>query len=206
MLTTLGHGEVLRFQHDGFEFNDGTRPAHDYSVDARLLRYTSEARILYIDRDPRDVIVSLYYQVTGRFRDFFDYRGDISRFIRDEYFGASVLARFRSMWKVILQERPYLHIRYEDLHHDTARVLADVLAYLDIESDAIAIAKAVDLGRLDNMKEVEQSGAFSEPWLKPRNGFPKVRRGAVGGYQEELSLEDIAYLNSVFLVDDRAVS
>ena len=48
------------------------------------------------------------------------------------------------------------------------------------------------------MQQVERSGAFPEPWLRPRNGAPKVRRGRVGGYLEVLSDCDIAYLEAIF--------
>src|SRR5262245_27338651 len=88
MLTVLGHEGAVAFQHDGFEFNDGALPAHDFSLERRLAQYGVGDKIIYMDRDPRDVIVSLYYQVTGRFRDFFGYQGDVSAFIRDPYFGA----------------------------------------------------------------------------------------------------------------------
>ncbi len=198
MLTVLGHANAIQFHHDGFEFNDGARPSHDLSLENCLKRHGTDARIVYLDRDPRDVMVSLYHQVTGRFRDFFDYQGDVSTFIRDEYFGAHVLARFREMWADALTQRPYLHVRYEELHEDTAAALASVLDYFALASDPAKIAEAVELGQIDHMRRVELSGAFSEPWLQPRNGHTKVRRGEVGAYRDELSSTDIAYLNAAF--------
>ena len=47
------------------------------------------------------------------------------------------------------------------------------------------------------MKEIEQVGTFPEPWLRPRNGFPKMRVGASGRYRE-LPANDVVYLNEVF--------
>jgi hypothetical protein len=202
MLTTLGHANSIQFHHDGFEFNDGARPPHDLSLENCLGRHSADARIVYLDRDPRDVMVSLYHQVTGRFRDFFGYEGDISTFIRDDYFGAHVLARFRQLWADVLARRPYLRVSYENLHEDTAASLAMVLSHLGLDADPSQIAEAVELGRIDQMRRVELSGSFAEPWLRPRNGHPKVRRGEVGTYRDELSAADITYLNEVFVIDD----
>ena len=76
------------FHHDGFEFNDGAKPPHDFNQANRLSTYAKIDRLVYLERDPRDVMVSLYFQVTKRFKDFFRYEEDISTFIRDDYFGA----------------------------------------------------------------------------------------------------------------------
>jgi hypothetical protein len=198
MLNVLGHDAAMHFHHDGFEFSDAARPPHDFDLARRLARYSADAKLVYLDRDPRDVMVSLYHQVTGRFGDVFDYRGDISDFIRDDYFGACVLARFRDLWSSILARRPYLHVRYDDLHDDPAAVVRRVLRYQAWPADDERIAKAVEAGRLPNMRRVEQSGEFPEPWLRPRNGFPKVRRGEIGAFHHELSGPDIEHLNAVF--------
>jgi hypothetical protein len=63
----------LKFHHDGFEFNNGELPTHDFSVDKRLKKYSSDSKVVFVRRGPKDVIVSLYHQVTGRFKDFFNY-------------------------------------------------------------------------------------------------------------------------------------
>lgn len=202
MLNLVGHDSSVAFHHDTFEFNDGTLPIHDFDIGKRLERYRPDDLIVYLDRDPRDVIVSLYHQVTGRFRDFFDYRGDISAFVRDDYFGAGVLAKFRSAWKTILSERPYLHISYEQLHQDPHATLKAVLSYFDLACDEQCIAEAVSRGQRESMRQVELSGTFSEPWLRPRNGAPKVRRGEIGAFRDELSDADIAYVNAVFGMRD----
>ena len=99
-LRTLDH-----FHHDGFEFSDGSKPPHSFDVSGRLERYGEGDKVAYLERDPRDVMVSLYRQITGRFGDVFEYEGGLSEFIRDDYFGALNLKRFRDMWHVIVQRR-----------------------------------------------------------------------------------------------------
>jgi hypothetical protein len=114
VLHHLGFAESIRFHHDGFEFNDGSRPPHDFDLERRRALYASPSRVVYLRRDPRDVMASLFYQVTGRFRDFFRYEGSPSQFIRDDYFGAQTLARFRDVWGRLSEQSNILVIDYED--------------------------------------------------------------------------------------------
>ncbi len=197
-LGVLGHGHEIAFHHDGFEFNDGSLPAHNFDIGARRLRYAPPCKPVYLARDPRDIIVSLYHQVTGRFRDFFNYQGDLSAFIRHDYFGAHNLQRFQQMWEQLCHEELALKITYEECHADFEAVLRRVLDFYGFDYTAQAASEAARISSFDNMQQVEQSGAFPEPWLRPRNGAPKVRMGKIGGYLEVLSDSDIAYLDSIF--------
>lgn len=197
-LTALGHGQDIAFHHDGFEFNDGSLPAHNFDPQLRRIQYGAPCYVVYLARDPRDIMVSLYHQVTGRFRDFFDYRGTISDFIRDDYFGAHNLRRFQDMWNGLCEEGLALRVSYEDCHDDFAAVLASICDHYGFVHSPAEITTAVEFARFDNMQRIEQSGEFHEPWLRPRNGSPKVRQGKVGGHLRELSPPDIAWLDSMF--------
>jgi hypothetical protein len=198
ILAQLGLDERIIFHHDRFEFNDGTRPPHDFDLQGRLRSYAEADRLVYLERDPRDVMISLYHQVTGRFRDFFSYEGTLSDFLRDDYFGAANLQRFRLMWGELVPRLGFLSISYEQCHRDTEGTIRTLLDYYDLKVDADRLAEAVSQSRFDEMKQVEQSGAFDQPWLRPRNGAPKVRRGVVGGFRETLGPDDVAYLDATF--------
>ena len=197
-LTRLGVADAILFHHDGFEYNNGAKPPLDFDYAGRLARYDGSKRVVYLQRDPRDVMVSLYHQVTGRFQDFFHYRGSISAFIRDPYFGAENLQKFRAQWSALCAAGRALGISYEACHADLPQVLAAVVAHYGFKFDRAALAAAAEASRFDAMKAVEESGKFREPWLRPRNGALKVRRGRTGGYVDELSPADIAFLNAIF--------
>jgi hypothetical protein len=194
----LGLDGQVRFHHDGFEFNDGTKPPHDFSVQKRLQRLAPEDRIVLLKRDPRDVLVSLFHQVTGRFRDFFQFSGTISDFIRDPYFGAKELAGFFAMWEAICVKREVLVVHYEECAVDAPAVFAKIGRYFQFDLAPEQWSVAAEASSFENMKRVEESGEFTKAWLRKRHGFGKVRRGKVGGFADSLSADDVAYVNAVF--------
>ncbi|MGQ7794589.1 sulfotransferase domain-containing protein [Faunimonas sp. B44] len=194
----LGVADQINFHHDGFEYNNGSKPPLDFDFAARRARYGDGRAIVYLSREPRDVMVSLYHQVTGRFADFFGYAGSISEFIRDPYFGAANLAAFQAQWSMLCAEGIALPITYEACHADFRAVLGRVLAHYGFALPPSALDKAVEAASFANMRVLEASGRFSEPWLRRRNGAPKVRKGQVGSFAVALPAEDLAYLDEVF--------
>lgn len=198
VLFQLGYEERIQFHHDGFEFNDGNRPPHDFDLTRRRALYASAGPVIFLVRDPRAVMVSLYHQVTGRFRDLFRYEGDLSDFLRDPYFGAEVLARFRSMWAELAHMPNIRVISYEDCHAGMSSVIETILQHFGLPIDREAIANAVANSTVEQMRAKEEADAFPEPWLRKRNGHGKVRVGSALGYRAELSPADITYLDTVF--------
>ncbi|MCF1496256.1 hypothetical protein GOZ83_28640 [Agrobacterium vitis] len=194
-LHLAGHG-TIEFTHDGFEYNDGAKPALSFDYNARLTYYRDVDRIVYIERNTHDTIVSLFYQITGRFRDFFEFQGTISDFLRDPYFGVTNLIHYQLMWRELSGVLPVLLIRYEDMAQDYTAVLQKVSSHFELELSPLDCAQITSQTTFEAMKQVEQSGIFHQPWLQPRMGANKVREGRVGGYVEALSPEDIAYVDS----------
>ena len=198
ILRQLGIDNLVVFHHDGFEFNDGKRPPHDFDLVRRKQTYACIDKVIHLSRHPYDTLVSLYHQVTGRFDDFFNYRGDLPAFIRDPYFGAEPLARFQSMWRTLGREPNVLVITYEGLHADLRGEVGRVLDFLELRPSPEAVASAVAGASFDQMRAVEIAGGFSDDWLRLRNDAPKVREGRMGSYRGLLSEGDLAFLDRVF--------
>lgn len=201
ILTLLESENRFCFHHDSFEFNDGNLPKHNFDINARIQKYSS-SKVIYLERDPRDVMVSLYFQITGRFNDFFNYKGSMSEFIRDDYFGAKNLCRFREIWSNLTKEYNFLKITYEDAHEDMQTVINNILNYSNMQRKKEYIVKAIENANFPKMKKVEDNNLFDKPWLRKRQGCNKVREGKVGGFREYLENEDIVYLNSIFNIED----
>jgi hypothetical protein len=188
----------IHFHHDGCEFSDPSRSLC-LNFDARLACYSNGGRIVYMRRDPRDIMVSLYFQVTGRMRDVFHFEGDISTFIRDEYFGAANLLEFDRQWRDLCQRRLALGVTYEECHENLLGVMRRVLTWYELDVTDEELRVACQDSTFQKMRAVELKGEFGQPWLRPRNGMTKTRRGIVGGYADTLPAADIAFLDRLLV-------
>jgi hypothetical protein len=156
-------------------------------------------KVALLVRDPRDVVVSSYFQATKRMRA---HAGSIQEFIRDECFGIRTIVTMYGIWQENRHvPRDFLLLRYEEMHRDPAGCLRSLLEFMGLEHpDEAAVAAAVRYGAFENMRSLERSGTFPRK-LSP--GDPgdeesyKVRKGKVGGYVDYLSPDDIAYVDRV---------
>jgi hypothetical protein len=184
-----------KFVHDGAGGVAGIR-WHDQETDKSRF---ADKKVALLVRDPRDVVVSSYFQAAKRMHA---YAGSIHEFIRDECFGIRTIVAMYGAWEKS-QHVPgdFLLLRYEDLHRDPAVCLRSLLGFMELEQpNEAAIAAAVRYGGFENMRRLEISGHFEH---KLRPGDPedpesyKVRKGVVGGYADYLSPEDIRYVECV---------
>ncbi len=183
-----------------------------YPIDWRKLKFTSiysrsekvkighlfnKKRMVFLVRDPRDVVVSLYFELTKR-HSF--YNGSLEQFIREKY-ALKKIVNYMNLWYIEMQRRPqhFMLLRYEDMQKDTARELRRVVDFFGLKnvSDDI-IMNAVEFGSIGNMRKLETQDAFTDSRLRPLNKNDtesyKVRKGKVGGYKDYLGEEDIHYM------------
>lgn len=198
VLHLLGLQERIHFHHDGCEFSDPTRPPLALDWPARLASRGNGGRVVYLRREPRDVMVSLFFQIKGRMSDVFDFEGDVSAFIRDEYFGAANLYEFDRQWRQLCERGLALCVTYESCHQNLEGVMREILAWYQLDVTDAALRAACAAASFDRMRAVELSGDFAEPWLRPRNGAVKTRRGVTCGYSDYLSVTDSAFLDRIF--------
>ncbi|MGI0081666.1 MAG: sulfotransferase domain-containing protein [Nitrososphaerales archaeon] len=189
-----------------------------YLFPNRVLRRISRPRILkshecfdpkylktiYIVRDPRDVIVSLYYYLLKR------------GFCRENNSPNDIVARFLSegynnrrwgtwrehvlSWTTVRNgSEGFLLIRYEDLVADTSRELSKVARFLNIDASPSRLARAVELSSADRMRDLEQKE--SDQWQETkgtRRDIPFVRRAASGGWRHVLSQDTVAAIEEAW--------
>ncbi|PIN73364.1 hypothetical protein COV20_03990 [Candidatus Woesearchaeota archaeon CG10_big_fil_rev_8_21_14_0_10_45_16] len=155
-------------------------------------------KTIFLVRDPRDVVVSLFFHLTKR-NKFYN-SSDISRFLQ-ERFSLSKIINYMNLWHREMQRRPdqFLLVKYEDLQKDTAGQLKRVTDFLGIDASPDVIMEAVHFGSVDNMRKMERSDSFIDYRLRAKNKNDvesyKVRKAKVGGYNDYLSPADISYLN-----------
>ncbi len=165
--------------------------------------------ILLVARDPRDVMVSLFFHLKKRAGTF---EGDLPALLRHPVFGVRRMVAIMNRWLEEWTPATRLHLlRYEDARRDPARAFSAALRFLlpTVALDAPALERAVEIASFENMRRLEAGteGAkgtelvtdLNKEALRPKNADDpdsyKVRRGKVGGYTDYLGAPDIAYLN-----------
>jgi Sulfotransferase domain len=156
-----------------------------------------DRKVIYLTRDPRDVVVSMFFQRTRRDTN---YTGTLREFIFAREGGIDTMIRFYNVWADSFPKiKNLLVIRYEDMKADPERTLTGLLQFLGHAPDREIVHNAVEAASFDRMKNMERDNAFDRSWLKAGNvndeeSF-KVRRGKIGGYADYLDKEDIEKLN-----------
>src|SRR5579863_4990973 len=116
-------------------------------------------RVVYIVRDPRDVILSYYsFQLKKRFiEDGYPMDRYVSRFIAGELDTYASWGDHVATWLVSRHSSPdFLLLRYEDILAVPQRQLARIASFLGIESDPARLDRAVALSSADRMRGLEK--------------------------------------------------
>ncbi|MEX0910008.1 MAG: sulfotransferase domain-containing protein [Candidatus Paceibacterota bacterium] len=160
--------------------------------------------ILFLVRDPRDVVVSHYFSAKKRgkseqLRERMKHM-ELSEFIRDPEFGIEKIISYNNAWlKHKDSFRKFEIVRYEDMKHDPEEAFKNVLHFLGIESiDENIFREALSYSSFDNMKKIEKNAALGVIMRPGEAGDPesfKVRKGKIGGFREYLNRKDIEYVS-----------
>lgn len=160
-----------------------------------------EKKVILLYRDPRDVVVSLYFQETKRAKKRVD--TDIHTFIRHPRFGIARIVHVLNIWRERLRDHPECAwLCYEKMRRDTIPEMLSILTFLGVDPVNDEMVKdTVEFAAFENMKKMEASGAFESGMLRPGDQADpqsfKVREGKVGGYRRHFSDEDIEYLDRI---------
>jgi len=163
-------------------------------------------RILLLARDPRDVMVSLFFQLSKRTHR---YGGELAAMIRDRKVGFARIVDVMNGWmKEWAGRENFKLVRYEDCRRSPEETFRQVLRFIGGSAiDEAALAHAVNFSSFENMKQLETSGKAKNKRLRPGNQDDpesyKVRRGRVGGFKEYLKAEDLQYVENAMKTLDR---
>ena len=185
-------GPLIQFTHGGVNKPPIVQAKHS---EIRYQKYTRK-NVIFLVRDPRDVLVSYYFQRTRRRNESYD----LGYFVRHQWWGIDRVVAFMKGW---YEHRhvpsDFLLVRYEDLYRDTAAELRRILTFLNLEdvSDEI-VRTSVDYASFDNMLKMSLNELSEEPGFAPADPQDpesfKMRRGEIGGYKRYLSAADVEYV------------
>lgn len=156
-------------------------------------------KVIYIVRDPRDVLLSQYHFAIKRrlIPDDFPIKEYLPRFLgKDQDHNYGNWRDNVASWFYLRRNNPdFLLIRYEDLLSDGKQQLARIADFLGLPQDAHRIESALQRSSAERMRELEKKQALSWSSTKEtRQDLPFVRAAAAGGWKQELPADCVAAL------------
>lgn len=191
----------LTVSHDG---HPHLRTAEEIERDKSAYKGT---RVVLLARDPRDVMVSWFFEQTKRRylpgSESIVIDGDIDAFVLQARGGLPALISYYNSWAAARSvPDDFLLIRYEDFQTDTVAALRQVLTFIganDVPEEILS--GAVEYASFDNMRRMEKEDSLGTIAFKPADAGDeesyKTRAGKVGGYQSYLRADTIERMNAM---------
>jgi hypothetical protein len=159
-------------------------------------------KVLYIVRDPRDVVVSYYHFHRKKkvIEDGYPMDVYVSRFIAgdlDEY--GSWKDNVVSWLATREGTRNFLLLRYEDLLENPSRELSKIAAFLGLSRTCAEVTRAVALSSAEEMRKLE--ARQGDVWVNTKNtrmDIPFVRSATSGRWKSSLPPELATEIESVW--------
>ncbi len=150
-------------------------------------------QVIYIVRDPRDVVVSQYHFQRKRklIADGFPLDDFVEKFLSGETCFYGSWGEHVGSWLATRHgQQGFLLLRYEDMVADTARELSKVASFLGLSATPEVIGEAVQRSSADAMRQLEKSQAQLFTSTKDtRQDIPFVRAAKAGGWRSALPQE-----------------
>lgn len=160
-------------------------------------------KVLYIVRDPRDVVLSEYHFDIKRraIADDYPLQQFVSRFVRGELNHTyGTWGENTASWFFTRRHDPrFLLVRYEALQSQPMEELGRIADFLGVSADRKRLAFAIEQSSADRMRELEKKQAHL--WSSTRDtrqDKPFVRSARAGGWKAELPEASIAEIESAW--------
>jgi hypothetical protein len=157
-------------------------------------------RVIYVVRDPRDVVLSQYHYQRKRrvLEDDYPLEKFVSRFLAGDVCPYGSWGENVSSWLAARSGDPnFLCIRYEDLKHDTETLVARLARHLGIPSELAVVRQTIERSSVERMRQLEKHEAHL--WASTRDTRKDIsfmRVGTSGEWQTDLPASCVSELEA----------
>ena len=157
-------------------------------------------RVIYVARDPRDVVVSEYHYFRKRrwIADDFPMEEFVTRFLAGRTSDYASWAENVTSWIATRFAHPnFLLLRYEDMLSDAGGNLKKIALFLGIRATPEQLAQAAERSSAEKMRELERTRAADASVTRnTREDIPFVRTACAGNWKSALSEASVAQLEA----------
>jgi hypothetical protein len=157
-------------------------------------------RVIYIVRDPRDVVVSQYHyhRKIRKIEDDSPIETFVARFLAGQTCPHGSWGQNVHTWVATSEGDPrFLLLRYEDLVAGPARELEKVVAFLNLSVKPGQIAQAVERSSADRMRDLEKTQTHGLT-KGSRKDLSFVRAAGSGGWRSDLPAPMVAKIEAAW--------
>lgn len=131
----------------------------DPALTERFMTTLAPRRVLFIHRDPRDVVLTYYFRLRKRMGHAEALQLDFPTFLRHPALGLPRIVDFSNAWAAADGRfRDYLRVRFEDVRDEPAPQLERLLRFLGEEPDPAIVARVVAATADSTTRAVEDPG------------------------------------------------
>ena len=150
-------------------------------------------RVIYVLRDPRDVMLSYWHFEKLMKKDF---TLSLAEYLqRDDHWPCEWDQHVAS-WLCPRRHPNLLVVKYEQMHEKTADVLGEVLDFSGLRFSDEQIAQAVEDSRFEKMRGAEEK--FGVQGVAGDSNERFVRKGKKGSWRDEMSEEEVRILEEKY--------
>jgi hypothetical protein len=169
--------------------------SHEY-FDARY------QNVIYLVRDPRDVVLSQYrfFLKRGAIDDGYALDRFVNRFLAGDLNAYGSWGENVGTWLVARHgAKRFLLVRYEDMLGDTARELQTIADFLGLQVSSEHLTRCVEQGSAERMRDLEKKQG--DQWVTTkgnRTDIPFVGAAKAGGWKSGLAPQHVALIESAW--------
>ncbi|XP_017058503.1 sulfotransferase family cytosolic 1B member 1-like [Drosophila ficusphila] len=183
------------------EGKDTIDECNNFEGDSRLIKshlpaqllprqiWTQGRKVIYVCRNPKDVVVSSYHHMTGLFHWEGSLDDYVDQFVADKILYTSYWAHIIDFYRMRENENIFF-VTYEEMKRDLKDVVKRLSRFLECKDlNDNEMEKLLNHLSFQNIKgsKFGNPTAFIKTVRKTADNYEFIRRGIVGSYKDELS-------------------
>lgn len=157
----------------------------------------SNAKYVYVVRNPKDVAVSTYYHDQSKHNYNGTWEDHFKLFIQGKIMFGSFFDHVLPWWEANKKSNNILFVKYEDMKRDLEEVIRTVADFLGIKADMELINIVLEKSSFGTMAADKKTNLN---WVPQREGVPgHFRKGTVGDWRNHFTKEQNKAFDPLYL-------